>query len=677
MELSCEAETKNGDQCLNVAKFEVENPYKIVSFYLENNNSFNISVNELKSKLKIDEEYFIYVNKYDNNITYKIKMQIIKNIIDNSFSKVFLNLKNGEYEAVFLKNLNTNCKNYCNVHYYKWIYDYFMTGGFYFTIYTKYDIISVNNIDNQLFLQLISTKTPSQELFFIKALQTEKYKFGKQKVTKDEFVYFIRYYYDLKFLKSIFNNTTLEKIVFFDEKEASSIVCPEGYEVVQDGSRQICLPIEKVKKPENNEKKIDDTINNEEKNDKNTNNIINSNNELEENEKKLKKLQDELNELLKKVKTIKIEDENELPKRLRSKTKVSYEDNKIKVRNVDELFNTKNSYMKLNNCLLGLELKVYDLNKQKFVSEEKEFNIAKWNSVINFKKSLTKHKSFFEIFDSITDNMLENVATTGIQDSVQRNAFIAFFVNYLLDKDICKNILHNNLTIYFENDIHSKVKFYVFEGNVENNITNCKERFYILNVSLHFKDPTAHANMAIIDTKKKEIIYFEPHGVDYISNKILQHIFSGIGLRNYSIFQTSSCPNSKLQNNDTYCASWSLYYCFMKLLNPDMLDALLLKKLRNNRNIARDIKCLTYITKNSFPNGYKNDKYEYLVFNGDQCYKSKYETTEHQMKRMIRYHNDKSTNLFERVDNLNKEFAKLEEKKMQYKQKYGSDHYLY
>lgn len=131
-----------------------------------------------------------------------------------------------------------------------------------------------------------------------------------------------------------------------------------------------------------------------------------------------------------------------------------------------------------------------------------------------------------------------------------------------------------------------------------------KHRFIPINLQLIVKDNNTHANMILMDTKKKTIELFEPHGnrsksskllsisqAYYKSNKSVKRFFKQYFPSYKFISPTSYEPSTGLQDKiDAFsgmCVSWSILYLHYRLLNPNISQ----KKLVNylNKTITKRI----------------------------------------------------------------------------------------
>lgn len=131
-----------------------------------------------------------------------------------------------------------------------------------------------------------------------------------------------------------------------------------------------------------------------------------------------------------------------------------------------------------------------------------------------------------------------------------------------------------------------------------------KHRFIPINLQLIVKDNNTHANIILMDTKKKTIELFEPHGnrsksskllsisqAYYKSNKSVKRFFKQYFPSYKFISPTSYEPSTGLQDKiDAFsgmCVSWSILYLHYRLLNPNISQ----KKLVNylNKTITKRI----------------------------------------------------------------------------------------
>jgi len=331
---------------------------------------------------------------------------------------------------------------------------------------------------------------------------------------------------------------------------------------------------------------------------------------------KPKSISKPLNQIVKSTNTI---------ERIQDTSDITYENNLKEVKSIKDL--DDKSYMKMRYCLEGMNAKVFHLKDKTF-----DFLYSPGGDqaikLIKQEWTLNKPRTFFKLFDSLPSDFDKNVLPGGVQN-VFDDAFLALFINYLLPEKACSNILHNIIAFYYEDNlIYSKLKYYKIDGNLKENLKNCKERFYFINVNIHGISG-GHRNNIIVDKYQKQVVLFEPHGVSVLPISLLKKIFNDdLGLNDYSIIETANtCINPKVQGltndeRDQYCVSWSAYFGFMKLLNPELSDEQIIGIMtQKGRDTFRDIQSLTYIIQNSFNIDNKEYyKFNKIVFDSDKCY---------------------------------------------------------
>ena len=238
---------------------------------------------------------------------------------------------------------------------------------------------------------------------------------------------------------------------------------------------------------------------------------------------------------------------------------------------------------------------------------------TKKNKIKKNYKTKKNHKKKIDIIDPPISNKISlgTLATEG-SNSFHYQSYdnIYTFFTKILENDIkLKKILcfpksrYDWLNSFFRinldnEDINSSVlvKRNVNLRNTENNlriiknlVKTCENKnkiFFIMTVMLIVPGkPGSHANMIIIDLKKKTVELFEPHakttelstldsleGAYVISNRLLRKTFSSI-LPNYKyIAPNDYLPRYGLQSKtDAYtglCITWSMIYVHYRILNP-------------------------------------------------------------------------------------------------------------
>ena len=135
-------------------------------------------------------------------------------------------------------------------------------------------------------------------------------------------------------------------------------------------------------------------------------------------------------------------------------------------------------------------------------------------------------------------------------------------------------------------------------------IKKCQKRFIAISVKLIvYNKPGSHANMIIIDTKRKTVELFEPHGkrsddttmdslegAYKISDKLLKKYFSKYFTEYKYISPQEYLPTYGLQAKiDAYsglCVTWSTMYLHYRVLNPEVNFKKIIKHMKNK--IDRD-----------------------------------------------------------------------------------------
>jgi hypothetical protein len=152
-----------------------------------------------------------------------------------------------------------------------------------------------------------------------------------------------------------------------------------------------------------------------------------------------------------------------------------------------------------------------------------------------------------------------------------------------------------NLTLKPVDSINSITKF------VEK-IKQClKKRFVPINLQLIVKRNNTHANIILMDSKKKTIELFEPHGdrsrssqLESISKgyyratkavkKFFNQYFSSYTFIPPSKYEPSEGLQDKIDAFSGMCVTWSILYIHYRLLNPDVSQKELVKYLNKTIN---------------------------------------------------------------------------------------------
>lgn len=143
----------------------------------------------------------------------------------------------------------------------------------------------------------------------------------------------------------------------------------------------------------------------------------------------------------------------------------------------------------------------------------------------------------------------------------------------------------------------------IYGGNMLEGIGKCsnskKIRFIFFSLILELPDKYGnHANMVLIDVKKKTLERFEPHGANFnimpnskkymkkIDDKFKKYIIKDLGLKKYKYLSPSKLsPKLGIQlKADAFCGmcvTISMMYLHMRVLNPDLKQLKLVKFIMN------------------------------------------------------------------------------------------------
>ena len=157
-------------------------------------------------------------------------------------------------------------------------------------------------------------------------------------------------------------------------------------------------------------------------------------------------------------------------------------------------------------------------------------------------------------------------------------------------------------------------------------IKNNNKRFACVFVSI-ITDTYLHANILIYDFKNKTVERFEPYGNITGTNMLIDEVLEeeltwNTGLRYikpeeylpFASFQMISDENNteyqKAGDFGGFCLAWSIWYLENRLMNPDIGQSILVKKLINKINNL-DIKFIEYIR--NYANKINESRIKYLT----------------------------------------------------------------
>lgn len=136
-------------------------------------------------------------------------------------------------------------------------------------------------------------------------------------------------------------------------------------------------------------------------------------------------------------------------------------------------------------------------------------------------------------------------------------------------------------------------------------VRKCKKRFIAISVQLIVKGkPGTHANMLIIDTKKKHVELFEPHGkrnfsttmdslvgAYHISDKLIKKYFHKYFPEYKYISPQVNLPSFGLQAKvDAFngmCVTYCIMYLHYRVLNPSYSQKYIIKKMK--KQVTKDL----------------------------------------------------------------------------------------
>jgi hypothetical protein len=124
--------------------------------------------------------------------------------------------------------------------------------------------------------------------------------------------------------------------------------------------------------------------------------------------------------------------------------------------------------------------------------------------------------------------------------------------------------------------------------SIKDNLTHSvnSDRNTIFRISIVSENNTGHANILIMDNIEKKFIYYDPEGLDVYNENFFLHFKStlkgifGELLNDYTFIHIES----RIQYNDRFCATWSLFIVALYMANPSINLNALLKILNIDTN---------------------------------------------------------------------------------------------
>jgi hypothetical protein len=249
------------------------------------------------------------------------------------------------------------------------------------------------------------------------------------------------------------------------------------------------------------------------------------------------------------------------------------------------------------------------------------------------KKKDTKNLNIIDV--PLSDKVsLGSRASIGSIDYHYQKYYNTFaFIKKLIDKDdklkklvcipdISYNWMKSLMNIYFFKNIDSikphlnSVKPadpFISKENFINEIKKCM-KYRLIPISLEIIVPNVgtHANVIIIDTKKKTVELFEPHGarsneseLESISRAYYKvsknvHKFVRMNLPDFTYIPPSKYePEDGLQVRlDAFsglCVTWSILYLHYRILNPDLNPEKLVKYLDKTFTLKKLLRYTRYV----------------------------------------------------------------------------------
>ena len=143
-----------------------------------------------------------------------------------------------------------------------------------------------------------------------------------------------------------------------------------------------------------------------------------------------------------------------------------------------------------------------------------------------------------------------------------------FLITFIKSSPLC---VDNYLFLFIDNQT---VTYTYDKQNMKFKCSPIKSAIIFIPIVISFPHSTIkHGNSIIIDTRRKEIEHFEPHGSSAVwwpsINRFLYDLFSNL-YPNYNYISTNDfCPiGPQLISQDAYCAAWNVLYMKTRIDYP-------------------------------------------------------------------------------------------------------------
>jgi len=232
------------------------------------------------------------------------------------------------------------------------------------------------------------------------------------------------------------------------------------------------------------------------------------------------------------------------------------------------------------------------------------------------KKAKKKEITIIDVPLSKKESLGSDATTGNINYNYQKYyntfAFLKQIIkkNKKLNKEVCiPDIGRHWMKGFLALNLQNKKKLTLKPVDSANSITKfvekikqcLKKRFVPINLQLIVKKNNTHANIILMDSKKKTIELFEPHGNRSISShlesisqgyyrasktvkKFFKRYFPSYKFIPPSKYEPSEGLQDKIDAFSGMCVTWSILYIHYRLLNPDVSQKDLVKYLNKTIN---------------------------------------------------------------------------------------------
>jgi hypothetical protein len=231
------------------------------------------------------------------------------------------------------------------------------------------------------------------------------------------------------------------------------------------------------------------------------------------------------------------------------------------VEKVKRIFNhfsipEKQEFKELWNLLVKNINPILEQLKKEKVKVKKKKWVERVNFSIEEKKKQIKISKEFNLVDVSNFLPVESGSSLGISGDSKVTKWIAQRNN-----EIC--ISEDKFTLYSYLVVEKGTISY-FQKKLKIIINSCNKNYLFVYLSLK-SAKSGHANLLIIDIRKKIIERFEPHGATASISDFADKYLELKGFTYLSANQT--CTLSALQKNERLCAAWTFLIMELKVLN--------------------------------------------------------------------------------------------------------------